>query len=451
MSRTTKFTVSHLLLGVLLAGALGCSSSAAKWKFSNMFDLDKGMPWEGDEDDVREGTPVRVDGTWIDTVRHQSGEVPQRGFGGKLLFYEKDSNEPIKVEGQLVVYAFDETNRDPTDNRPTRRYVFPAEQLALHMSVGEAGPSYSFFLPWDNAPGAQKEVSLICRFEPTKGAVCVSEQTRHLLPGAVRPETALAGNQPALPPTGPTAQPQYQQLIYEAQGAPAAGAVQQMSFESTAGQQAAARKMTTTSISLPNHFRMPSGTIGVRAGAANAVPAAPQEPAILPPQNATPLPAPTTPTNPMPLQPAASAFGASFHSTPTRQGFVPIGRAQLGGQLVSPFAGAYPASGTHLAPFQPTAAQPQQTGQPTMNPSPQTTAMPQMTASPQQFAMPQVASGAPGPPVAAPQQQAHAQPGVSATTVSYLSPQDSLRWEQGQRSSGYQPSAPQAPWPPAVR
>jgi hypothetical protein len=93
--------------------------------------------------------------------------------------------------------------------------------------------------------------------------------------------------------------------------------------------------------------------------------------------------------------------------------------------------------------------------------------MPQMTASPQHFAMPQMAqqpqvtqmpqhqgvnqNGAGGPPVASPQQQSLAQPGAAPANVSYLSPQDSIRWAQGQRSFGYQPLTPQAPLPPAVR
>ena len=39
----------------------------------------------------------------------QPGAKPQRGFGGRIMFYESEDKKPILVDGQLVVYAFDET------------------------------------------------------------------------------------------------------------------------------------------------------------------------------------------------------------------------------------------------------------------------------------------------------------------------------------------------------
>src|SRR3954462_3003305 len=154
-----------------------------------MFSLDHTWPFK-DKDKPHEGTPVRMVGTWTDTVLTESGKKPQRGFGGRIMFYEKDEKNPILVEGQLVVYAFDETGRDPTDTKPTRRYVFPTEQIPKHMSKSELGASYSFWLPWDEAGGPKTEISLICRFEPKGGAVITSEQTKHILPGSTPVLTA---------------------------------------------------------------------------------------------------------------------------------------------------------------------------------------------------------------------------------------------------------------------
>ena len=161
--------------------ATGCRGPWSKdWKVADMFDVDV-TPWSDDEDEAE--APSRLVGTWTDTVLHQTGKKPQRGFGGRLIFYGKDSEKPVLVDGQLVVYAFDETNREPTDNKPTRRYVFPPDQMARRMSKTELGPSYSFWLPWDEVGGPQTEVSLIARFEPKDGAIVVGEQTQHLLPG----------------------------------------------------------------------------------------------------------------------------------------------------------------------------------------------------------------------------------------------------------------------------
>src|SRR5688572_25375162 len=110
---------------ILCAALTGCSMPKAKdFKPSKLFSL-------GDDDEPQEGIPVRVVGTWTDTVLSQSGKKPQRGFGGRLIFYAEKEEKPILVDGQLVVYAFDETGREPTDNKPTRRYVFPPDQIPL--------------------------------------------------------------------------------------------------------------------------------------------------------------------------------------------------------------------------------------------------------------------------------------------------------------------------------
>jgi hypothetical protein len=130
------------------------------------------------------GTPARIVASWTDTVLYQPNQVPLRGFGGRFIFYSGDNKpEPIKVEGTLTVYVFDETNRDPNNLKPDRKYVFTKEQLPSHYSKSKLGHSYSVWLPWDETGGPQKEVSLIARFTPEKGNVVVGEQTKQILPG----------------------------------------------------------------------------------------------------------------------------------------------------------------------------------------------------------------------------------------------------------------------------
>jgi hypothetical protein len=148
------------------------------------------------------GTPTRVVSSWNDTILYQPNQVPLRGFGGRLLFYAGDKPEPVKVDGTLTVYVFDETNRDPNNVRPDRKYVFTKEQLPSHYSKSKLGHSYSVWIPWDEAGGPQKELSMIARFTPDKGSVVVGEQTKQILPGTtqivaknsgsgVQPSTAL--------------------------------------------------------------------------------------------------------------------------------------------------------------------------------------------------------------------------------------------------------------------
>ena len=65
----------------------------------------------------------------------------------------RQEEEADQGRGTLVVYAFDETNRDANNARPDRKYVFTPEQLPLHYSKSKVGHSYSVWLPWDEVGG----------------------------------------------------------------------------------------------------------------------------------------------------------------------------------------------------------------------------------------------------------------------------------------------------------
>jgi len=262
--------------------AVGCRApKASDFKPSKLFSMKSSWPWR-DREEPEEGTPVRVVGTWTDTVLTQAGQKPQRGFGGRLVFYEKNNDKPILVDGQLVVYAFDETGRDPTDNKPTRRYVFPPDQVPRHMSMSEIGASYSFWLPWDEAGGPRTEVSLICRFEPKGSAVITSEQTRHLLPGTLAPHSTTASRQPPQLPEGIPSRPARPTLESLLNDRRPDGGTQLASFESSVGSTVEAnptkvetsslvpeRRMSVTSIRLPNNYQLPAAANNVMSAPAD--------------------------------------------------------------------------------------------------------------------------------------------------------------------------------------
>lgn len=169
-----------LLAALLLSTFAGCASKSKKWQFSS-WNVKKAV---GMEPEIPEPvTPNRMVATWTDTTLSTAGKAPMRGFGGKLMFFDKKSEDPVRVEGNLVVYAFDETDRPDHETHPTRKYIFPVEEFVLHESKSTLGPAYSFWLPWDELGGQQRNISLIAKFEPKEGAVVIGEQTRHLLPG----------------------------------------------------------------------------------------------------------------------------------------------------------------------------------------------------------------------------------------------------------------------------
>jgi hypothetical protein len=258
----------------------GCQS----FDFSDRFNLNRRIPWKRDEKEIRQGVPVRIVTTWSDAVLHRPGEM-ERGFGGRLYFYDNKGGDPIEVEGQLVVYAFDETNRDPTNNRPDRRYVFPPGQFEQHKSTSDLGMSYSVWLPWDTKQdGPPADVSLIARFEPLgKGNLVTSDQTLQRLPG----QGPMPGGDTAI--AQEVTKPGVQQAkVTRSTLEPERNVVEQTNYETSISHvtppSESATKMTTTSISLPNKYqrlnsaaphnmepRVPA-QVPVDTGAANQLP-----------------------------------------------------------------------------------------------------------------------------------------------------------------------------------
>jgi len=194
MSRLNSF--GRMILAVIALGMIaGCTP----------LQISKPNVWPFVTEDPP-GTPSRIVASWTDTVLYQPNQTPMRGFGGRFLFYSGDKPESIKVDGTLTVYAFDETNRDPNNVRPDRKYVFTKEQLPKHYSKSKLGHSYSVWIPWDETGGPQKEISMIARFTPERGGVVVGEQTKHLLPGKMQ-IVVKNSNGDSSPPAAPPAIP----------------------------------------------------------------------------------------------------------------------------------------------------------------------------------------------------------------------------------------------------
>ena len=184
-------TLSLLLIALLVA-SVGCSSiDTGNSMIAQSLDVRRAMWWKSDRPEPQ--LPDRLVSTWTDTVLHRPGQESKRGFGGRLVFFGHETEDPICVEGRLVVYAYDEANCDTQTAQPTRRFIFPREQFARHYSESTLGPSYSVWLPWDAVGGQRKNISLIARFEPHEGQLIVGEQTRHLLPGIAPPDAAQQG------------------------------------------------------------------------------------------------------------------------------------------------------------------------------------------------------------------------------------------------------------------
>ena len=177
-------------MGLALLTLAGCGSLSLPKNFS--------WPWDSDHK-----APVRMTDMWSFTVLQQPGQPGVRGYGGRLMFYDAD-DKPMKVDGTLTVYAFDARSNNPSQAVPERKFVLLPRDLPRHYSESKLGHSYSFWLPWDEVGGPERQIVLATRFESKNGEVLLASPSRQILPGA-RPNAnkestpGVAGISPAAP------------------------------------------------------------------------------------------------------------------------------------------------------------------------------------------------------------------------------------------------------------
>jgi hypothetical protein len=169
---TMPRSIGGVLIVMLLAFAFsGCASLAT-------------IPENWFDDNAEFVTPSKIIPVWSDTVLHQAARPGQRGCGGRVMFYSGDGKRSVRVDGSLAVYVWDDST-EREDRKPVRKYVFRADDLQDHYSTSTIGDSYSFWLPWDETGGEQKELTLIARFIGRNGAEITSTPSLVILPGVL--------------------------------------------------------------------------------------------------------------------------------------------------------------------------------------------------------------------------------------------------------------------------
>ena len=180
--KPTKRHLFGLVAIALAVTAVGCESLTAdsaaskkKKKDSSWFSFKK----------KEYQIPQSMTATWASDVLTLPGKAPTRGFGGRFYFYN-EKTQAIPVDGDLVVYGFDDTNKQNVSedlSQANKRFRFTAEQFTTHFSEGELGASYSVWIPWDEAYGAPKKIMLIPTFLTKDGRTIRGAAANLSLPG----------------------------------------------------------------------------------------------------------------------------------------------------------------------------------------------------------------------------------------------------------------------------
>ena len=130
---------------------------------------------------------------------NEAGKPAVRGFGGRIYFYDA-KNKPVAVEGQLVVYGYDNNKAGGESKVPDRKYCFTPEQFTNHYAPTEMGASYSVWIPWDELGQPMADISLVPIFTASSGALVMGQPSRAMLPGPNTPQTTSSIVDGTLPP-----------------------------------------------------------------------------------------------------------------------------------------------------------------------------------------------------------------------------------------------------------
>ena len=209
--------------------------------------------------------PTNATALWSDTILYQPGQPGVRGFGGRVMFYNDESKEPIAIDGTVTVYAFNNADPDKPPTVPERKFVFTPDQLPGHYSKSKLGHSYSFWLPWNKVGGSPEQLSLMLRFDGRKGGTLITENSRQYLPGVsseVAEDTSTSQTAPNKSPS--THSRRNRSVAYvEPAGPDDSGNIAQVGHHVSEGQSAEADTPQNTS-SQPS--RMSTITIDVPPG-----------------------------------------------------------------------------------------------------------------------------------------------------------------------------------------
>ena len=99
------------------------------------------------------------------------------------MYFYNANDEVIPVNGQLVVYAFDDSDPNASRDQPSRKYAFTSDQLTRYYSESDLGASYNIWIPWDAVGGDEKQVALFPVFIDDSGKTVRGTFANNRLPG----------------------------------------------------------------------------------------------------------------------------------------------------------------------------------------------------------------------------------------------------------------------------
>jgi hypothetical protein len=176
MSTGRRTLVCLALFGLLLSS--GCATLDIPWVNQ--------MPEAG-----RRNPVVQIVCMWEPSEGRDPQGAPCRGFAGQILFLGNRGGTPVKVDGDVSVYVFDDLGAEEEQATPIHQFNFDAGAWNRHLQKGSLGPAYYCFIPYTRPGNTAANCTLRLKFTPKEGQMLTSDASHIAMRGKSRtPEVA---------------------------------------------------------------------------------------------------------------------------------------------------------------------------------------------------------------------------------------------------------------------
>lgn len=166
---------------IWLTFAATAALAAAGCQHLNLFQrysLNK-LPRDSREHPIRE-----VIALWEPAEGTDMDGAPCRGFAGQVLFFAHGIDEPVRVDGDVIIYVFDDQGDEEEQSHPLHTFKFEGGAWEAYLrGTKTLGATYQIFIPYTRKGAHQATCSLRVKYEPRGGIPIYSKMASIILAG----------------------------------------------------------------------------------------------------------------------------------------------------------------------------------------------------------------------------------------------------------------------------
>lgn len=142
------------------------------------------LPWEKSVPTASEKHPViEVMALWQPGEGRGLDHLPTRGFAGQILFFAAGIETPVKVDGDVSIYVFDDSGSRDEQKKPIHEFNFDAGSWNTYFRDTNFGPAYQVFIPYTRRGSHQANCAIRIKYQPKTGTQMFSDVANIVLKG----------------------------------------------------------------------------------------------------------------------------------------------------------------------------------------------------------------------------------------------------------------------------